>query len=71
MIGWQQDETLMNLGECHLPIDHGGETVQREPAAFVDQHPLNVFEARIEQLENVLNSATWDNYVPTVPAEAV
>lgn len=71
MIGWHQDETHMDLGECHLQVDYDGETVQREPAAFLDEHPLNVFETRIEQLVDVLNSLIWDDDVPTVPAQAV
>lgn len=71
MIGWHQDETHMDLGECHLQVDSDGETVQREPAAFLDDHPLNVFETRIEQLVDVLNALIWDDDVPSVPAQAV
>lgn len=44
MIGWHQDETHMDFGECHFQLDYRGETVQREEAAFLDSHPLNVFD---------------------------
>lgn len=71
MIGWHQDETHMELGECHLQIDYGGETVQRETAAFLDSHPLNVVDQRTDHLVEILRSLTWDNDVPTVPAQAV
>lgn len=71
MIGWHQDETHTDLGECHFQVDYGGETVQREPAAFLDSHPLNVFETRIEHLVDVLNSLIWDGNIPTVPTQAV
>lgn len=71
MIGWHQDETHMDHGECHLQLDFRGETVQREPAAYRDSPPLNVFETRIDQLGALLKSLTWDHDVPTVPAQAV
>jgi len=71
MIGWHQDGTHVDLGECHFQIDHRGETVQREEAAFLDAHPLNVFDRRVENLVDVLNGLTWDDGVPTLPTEAV
>ncbi|WP_436935208.1 hypothetical protein [Halovenus marina] len=43
-LGWHQDETHMDLGECHFQIDYQGETVPRERAAFLDIHQLNVFD---------------------------
>ncbi|MFB6362089.1 MAG: hypothetical protein ABEH59_12320 [Halobacteriales archaeon] len=70
MIRWQQEETHIDLGECHFEIDYRGEPVQREPSAFLDAHPLNVLETRIEHLETVLNSFIWEDD-PTVPAGAI
>lgn len=71
MIGWHQDETHPGLGECHLQIDHRGETVQRAGAEFLDAHPLNVLDRRIDDLVEVLDALTWENGVPNVPKEAV
>ncbi|MFB9824222.1 hypothetical protein [Halobaculum roseum] len=71
MLGWHQDETHMDLGECHLQIDHQGETVQRETAEFLDAHPLNVFDRRIDDLVDVLDVVTWEDGVPHLPNEAV
>ncbi|SNR56866.1 hypothetical protein SAMN06264855_11629 [Halorubrum vacuolatum] len=71
MVGWHQDETHMDLGECHFQIDHHGETVQREPAEFLDTHPLNVFDQRIDNLVDVLNSLTWEHTAPRVQKQAI
>jgi hypothetical protein len=71
MLGWHQDETHMDLGECHLQIDHQGETVQRETAEFLDAHPLNVFDRRIDDLVDILDVVTWEDGVPHLPNEAV
>lgn len=71
MIGWHQDETHMDLGECHFQVDHHGETVQRDPAAFLDTHPLNVFDQRTDHLVEALDSLTWENECPRVPKHGI
>jgi hypothetical protein len=71
MIGWHQDEMHTDLGKCHFQVDYQGETVQRETATFLDSHPLNVFDKRIDDLVDVLTALTWDNNVPEVPQQAV
>jgi hypothetical protein len=71
MVGWHQDETHTDLGECHLQIDYQGETVQREPATFLDSHPLNVFDQRIDDLVAVLTALTWEGNNPEVPQQAI
>jgi len=71
MIGWHQDETHMDLGECHFQIDYRGETVQRDEAAFLDMHPLNVYDQRIDDLVDTLNELTWEDEPPSVPTQAV
>lgn len=70
MVGWHQDEMHMDFGECHLQVDHRGETVQRDTAEFLDTHPLNVFDERIDDLVDVLDTLTWDNATPRVPKQA-
>ncbi|MEY7849543.1 hypothetical protein AB7C87_10150 [Natrarchaeobius sp. A-rgal3] len=71
MVGWHQDETHTDLGECHFQIDYQGETVQREEAEFLDEHPLNVFDRRIADLVDVLDALTWEDGVPHLPNEAI
>jgi hypothetical protein len=71
MVGWHQDETHMDLGECHFQVDHHGDTVQRDTAEFIDTHPLNVFDERINDLVDVIEALTWDNATPHVPRQAV
>lgn len=71
MVGWHQDETHTQLGECHLQIDHHGETIHREEAAFLDAHPLNVFDRRMDDLVNVLDALTWVDGVPNFSPDPV
>lgn len=71
MLGWHQDDTHMNLGECHLQLDHHGETVQREPATFIDAHPLNVFDQRMDHLVELLTAMTWIDDDPQIPDHAI
>lgn len=71
MVGWHQDETHMDLGECHIQLDYQGETLQREEAAFLDAHPLNVFDRRIDDLVEVLDALTWEDGVPHLPNDAI
>jgi len=71
MVGWHQDETHTDLGKCHFQIDYQEETVQRETATFLDSHPLNVFDHRIDDLVDVLTALTWEHNIPEVPQQAV
>jgi hypothetical protein len=71
MLGWHQDETHIDLGECHFQIDHHGKTIQRDTAEFLETHPLNVFDERINDLVDTLNALTWKNTTPRVPKQAI
>lgn len=71
MVGWHQDETHPERGECHFQIDHAGATVQRTAATYLDAHPLNVLDARLTRLNAVLDALSWQQGTPTVPASAV
>lgn len=71
MLGWHQDETHTELGECHFQLDYRGETLQRKQSAFLDLHPLNVVDQCTDALVTVLNALTWDGDVPHVPEEAI
>jgi hypothetical protein len=71
MLGWHQDDTHVDLGECHFQLDHRGETRQRETADFLDTHPLNVFEQRMNHLVAILDGLTWENDHPIIPSHMV
>jgi hypothetical protein len=53
-VGWHQDDHRNDLGECHLQLDHGDEVADAQSADFLDAHPLNVLETRLEELPDVL-----------------
>lgn len=65
--GWHQDETHPDLGACHLQLDYAGETVERSPVTFLDDHPLEVLETRLVQLRTLLPSIEWADGRPTIP----
>lgn len=71
MLGWHQDETHLDLGECHLQLDYQGETVQRDAATFLDVHPLNVFDQRIDHLVELVDAVSWEPDRPRVPNHVV
>lgn len=71
MLGWHQDETHMDLGECHLQLDYEGETLQREAVTFLDRHPMNVFDERTDHLVELVDVVTWGDDQPRVPNEVV
>jgi len=71
MVGWHQDETHADLGECHFQIDYQGETVQRAAAEFLDVHPLNVVDRRLDDLVAVLDALMWGDNAPVLPTEAI
>lgn len=71
MLGWHQDETHLDLGECHFQLDYQGETVERAEAEFLDVHPLNVFDRRINDLVEILDTLTWEDDVPHLPNEVI
>ena len=71
MLGWHQDETHMDIGECHFQLDHQGKTIQRDAARFLDTHPLNVFDQRTGHLVEIVSSLTWENEFPEVPTQVI
>ncbi|MFB6233742.1 MAG: hypothetical protein ABEH61_05745 [Haloarculaceae archaeon] len=71
LIGWHQDETHPELGTCHFQLDYDGETVQRSEAAYLDAHPLNVFDQRTNDLVDVLDALTWEDGKPQLSTDAL
>jgi len=70
-IGWHQDEDHPGLGTCHFQMDHSGTTVERVSASFLDEHPLSVLEARLDQLRRLLPKVDWSGGVPALPDAGV
>lgn len=71
MFGWHQDETHTELSRCHFQVDFEGETVQRTEAEYLDAHPLNVFDERVNALPDILDAVSWSEGVPQVPESSV
>lgn len=63
-VGWHQDDHRDDLGECHLQLDHGDEVVGVQSADYLDAHPLNVLETRINQIPGVLDGISWKDEEP-------
>jgi hypothetical protein len=59
LVGWHQDDTHPDLGPVHLQVNQGATTIDREPAAFIDQHPMAVVEARLQQLPATVPRIEW------------
>lgn len=66
MIGWHQDETHPELGNCHLQVDFEGNPTQRTAAQQLDKHPLNVFDERLQALPKILRETSWEGDSPEV-----
>ena len=63
-VGWHQDEHRPDLGECHLQLDHGESVVDVRAAEFLDAHPLNVLDRRLDALPTVLDAIDWRDGTP-------
>lgn len=63
-VGWHQDGHREELGECHLQLDHRDRVADVRAVDFLDSHPLNVLETRLERLPEVLDSVVWQDGVP-------
>lgn len=63
-VGWHQDSHREELGECHLQLDHRDTVADVRTADFLDSHPLNVLETRLERLPEVLDGIAWHDGEP-------
>lgn len=70
-VGWHRDDGHPELGNCHFQVDHAGTTVERTPASFLDEHPLEVLETRLDQLRALLPRIEWGGDAPVLPDEGV
>lgn len=61
LLGWHQDHDHPDLGPVHLQLAHGDAVIDREPAEFIDDHPLAVFELRLGQLPLAVDDIEWED----------
>lgn len=64
LIGWHQDDTHDDLGPVHLQVNDGSTAVEHQPARFIDSHPLDVVEHRLDALQDAVVAVEWDNGSP-------
>lgn len=64
LIGWHQDDTHDDLGPVHLQVNDGSAAVDHQPATFIDSHPLDVVEQRLESLPAAIAAVQWDDGRP-------
>ena len=64
LVGWHQDDTHDDLGPVHLQVNDSATPVAHEPARFIDSHPLDVVEHRLNSLRDVVFSVDWEQGRP-------
>jgi len=70
LVGWHQDDTHDDLGPVHLQVNDGATPVAHEPAEFIDSHPLDVVECRLDSLRDVNLAVEWEQGRPVGLASA-
>jgi hypothetical protein len=64
LVGWHQDDTHSDFGPVHLQVNDGEKPVAREPAQFIDAHPLAVVARRLASLRDVVLAVEWEERCP-------
>jgi len=64
LVGWHQDGTHDDLGPVHLQVNDGATAVAHQPAQFIDSHPLDVVERRLNALRDVVFAVEWEQERP-------
>jgi hypothetical protein len=64
LVGWHQDATHDALGPVHLQVNDGATPVAHEPAEFIDSHPLDVVERRLNSLRDAVLAVEWEQGRP-------
>ncbi|RQG95740.1 hypothetical protein [Natrarchaeobius oligotrophus] len=65
LVGWHQDDTHADLGPVHLQVTDSTTAVEHQPANFIDSHPLDVIERRLESLPDAVTAVEWEDGRPT------
>ena len=64
LVGWYQDDTHDDLGPVHLQVNDGSTPVAHEPVEFIDSHPLDVVERRLNSLRDAVLAVEWEQGRP-------
>ncbi|CCQ32408.1 hypothetical protein HLRTI_000961 [Halorhabdus tiamatea SARL4B] len=64
LVGWHQDDTHDDLGPVHVQVNDGSAVVEHRPARFLDTHPLDVLERRLDALSDLVTAVEWDDGRP-------
>lgn len=64
MVGWHQDHDHDDLGKVHAQVNDGDTVVEHVSATFIDAHPLEVFEKRMEAFPDLIKSIEWKDGRP-------
>ncbi|MFO7925927.1 hypothetical protein [Natronomonas sp.] len=64
LVGWHQDDTHDDLGPVHLQVNDGATPVAHELAEFMDSHPLDVIERRLNSLRDAVLAVEWEQGRP-------
>lgn len=64
LVGWHQDERHRNVGPVHIQVNDGTTAVEHEPASFIDSHPLEIVEQRLESLQDAVFAVEWEDGRP-------
>lgn len=70
LVGWHQDDTHDDLGPVHLQVNDGATPVAHEPAEFINTHPLDVVERRLDSLRDTVLAVKWEQGRPVGVASA-
>jgi len=64
LVGWHQDDMHDDLGPVHLQVNDGAMSVAHGSAEFIDSHPLDVVERRLNSLRDVALAVEWEQGRP-------
>lgn len=64
LVGWHQDTMHDDLGEVHLQVNDGATAIDRHAAEFIDSHPLDVVERRLNSLYDAVAAVEWEEGRP-------
>jgi hypothetical protein len=64
LVGYHQDDTHEDLGPVHLQVNDGATTVDHQRAQFIDSHPLDVVDQRLNSLHPAVGAVEWEQGRP-------
>ena len=64
LVGWHRDGTHDELSPVHLQVNDGATAVDHQRAQFIDSHPLDVVEQRLDSLHDAVSAVEWEQDRP-------